>query len=279
MKWDCKFPQSNLPPSALNKLLIEFPIAAADQHLLLAILSAHKVNVDHNRVAQIVGCTPRACEERIKKLRKLAKECGYELKTPTSLESSKKGKKYSKSGKGKGKFIENEDMILYRKGIVSDDPEVKMEDDMGVKQEIMKGEFGMGDHDEYEYGCGRDMKPFLFDTNPGTRDPNILSLPYAGTAAGLGIPLGVPLEISRELLTSNCRRGTTSDFSSRGAVPLERELSGYQHHYHPAPQIRSPKIERSALSQEPAEFVEISPASKKDPIVIDDDGRGDGYDA
>lgn len=173
-------------------------------------------------------------------------------------------------------------MILYRKGIVSDDPEVKMEDDMGVKKEIVKGEFEMGGHDEYGYESSKDVKLFTkrhnmddstlrFDGNPGTRDPNVSPVPYTGIAAGLS----VPLEISREPLTSKCRGGTAFDFSSRGVVPLEREFSGYQNHYHPAPGIRSPKTELLAHGPEPAEFFEISAASKKDPIVIDDDGRGD----
>lgn len=181
-------------------------------------------------------------------------------------------------------------MILYRKGIVSDDPEVKMEDDMGVKKEIIKGEFGMGGHDEYGYESSKDVKLFIkrqnmddstlrFDGNLGTRDPNVSPVPYTGIAAGLGIPLGVPLEISCEPLISKCRGGTAFDFSSRGAVPLEREFSGYQNHYHPAPGIRPPKTERLVHDPEPAEFFEISAASKKDPIVIDDDGRGDVYGA
>lgn len=254
-------------------------IAAADQHLLLAILSAHKVNVDHNRVAQIVGCTPRACEERIKKLRKLAKECGYELKNPTSLSSGKKGRKYNKEGKGsggKGKFIDNEDMILYRKGIVFDDAEVKVEDEMRVKNEMIGREFGMGGYDGYGYGCGEDMKPFIKRQDMEDSPFLFAANPYASTAAGLGIPLGVPLEISCEPSTPNCRRGGgTFDFSSLGAARLEKELPRYPNNHHAAPKTRPPKIEHSAYGQEPAEFVEISPASKKDPIVIDDDGCGD----
>ncbi|KAF8245749.1 hypothetical protein K440DRAFT_645579 [Wilcoxina mikolae CBS 423.85] len=47
--------------------------AKADQSLLLAILSTHRITVDYTRVAAALGCTPRACEERIKKLRKAEK--------------------------------------------------------------------------------------------------------------------------------------------------------------------------------------------------------------
>lgn len=256
--------------------------------MLLAILSAHKVNVDHNRVAQIVGCTPRACEERIKKLRKLAKECGYELKTPTPLASSKKGRKYNgeKDVGGKGQFIDNEDMILYRKGIVSDDPEVKMEDGMGIKREIVKKEFGMGNYDDgYGYGCGKGVKPLIkrhmedsapsFAANPGIGSSEASSVPYASTATGLGIPLGIPLEISYESLTPSSRRGgTTFGFGNRGAVPKK----GYQNHHYSAQKIRPSKTGYSVRDQELAEFVEISPASEKDPIVIDDDSRSDVYD-
>lgn len=179
-------------------------------------------------------------------------------------------------------------MILYRKGIVSDDPEVKMEDDTGVKKEIVEGEFGVSGQDEYGYESSKDVKLFIkrqnmdnstlrFDGNPGTRDPNVSLVPYTGTVASLGIPLGVPLEISCEPLASKCRGGTAFDFSSRGAVPLERESSGYQNHNHPTPKIRAQKTERLAHGSEPVEFFEISPASKKDPIVIDDDGHGDVY--
>lgn len=32
----------------------------------------HKVTIDYASVSAIVGCTPRACEERLKKLRKLS---------------------------------------------------------------------------------------------------------------------------------------------------------------------------------------------------------------
>ncbi|KAL0635561.1 hypothetical protein Q9L58_005492 [Maublancomyces gigas] len=259
--------------------------SVADQHLLLAILSAHKVNVDHNRVAQIVGCTPRACEERIKKLRKLAKECGYELKTSTPLASEKKGRKCNKDGKGKGKFIDNEDMILYRKGIVSDDPDVKTEDGMKIKGEIIKRESSMGSYDGYEYG---DAKPFTerhmedsafsFAANQGTRYSNT---PHMSAATGVGIPFGVPLEISRESLSPSCRQGGTAfGFGSRGEVPLKRGIPGYQNHHHSSRKTRSPKTGYSARDQEPVEFVEISPASKKDPIIIDDDedSRDEDYD-
>lgn len=239
------------------------------------------MNVDHNRVAQIVGCTPRACEERIKKLRKLAKECGYELKTSTPLASEKKGRKCNKDGKGKGKFIDNEDMVLYRKGIVSDDPEVKTEDGMRIKEEIIKRESGMGSYDGYESG---DVKPFtkrqhmedptfLFAANQGT------NIPHTSTASGVGISLGVPLEISRKSWSPSYRQGETAfGFGSHGGVPPERGIPGYQNHHHSARKTRTPKTRCSARDQ-PVEFVEISPASKKDPIVIDDDdSRDEDYD-
>ncbi|PWW72683.1 hypothetical protein C7212DRAFT_366578 [Tuber magnatum] len=78
------------PDSGKHNLLLSQGIvaikwgASADQHLLLAILNAHKVTVDHAKVAGILGCTPRACEERLKKLRKLAEgwaleDCGEKV--------------------------------------------------------------------------------------------------------------------------------------------------------------------------------------------------------
>lgn len=254
--------------------------------MLLAILSAHKVTVDHNRVAQIVGCTPRACEERIKKLRKLAKECGYEVQSPTPSLSGKKVRKGGKGGKGggKGKCMDNEDMILYKKGIVSDDTEVKMEDGMRIKREMIKREFGFGGYHGYGYGYGEDVKPFikqqkmegspfLFAANTGIGDFDTSYTPYANTVTGFGIPLGVPLEVSCEPLMPSCRRGKEkSDFNS-GAIPLKKEFPRPQKYYHHTPKKRSPKIEHPVHTQEPAEFVEISPASKKDPIVINDDDR------
>ncbi|MCJ1363908.1 hypothetical protein MMC16_003017 [Acarospora aff. strigata] len=47
---------------------------AADQHLLLSILTTHDVKVDFDVVAANLGCTPRAVQERLKKLKKIAAE-------------------------------------------------------------------------------------------------------------------------------------------------------------------------------------------------------------
>ncbi|KAI9825230.1 MAG: hypothetical protein M1832_001264 [Thelocarpon impressellum] len=51
-----------------------------DQHLLLAILATHSIKLDSVRVSKMMGGerTPRAVEERFKKLRKMAKERGLE---------------------------------------------------------------------------------------------------------------------------------------------------------------------------------------------------------
>lgn len=52
----------------------------ADQHLLLAILATHHVKLDYVAVAKRLGpqCTGRAVEERLKKLKRMARECGFD---------------------------------------------------------------------------------------------------------------------------------------------------------------------------------------------------------
>ena len=53
-------------------------IGAADQKLLLTILATHDIKVDYDAVALSFGshCTPRAVQERIKKLQLIAKNDG-----------------------------------------------------------------------------------------------------------------------------------------------------------------------------------------------------------
>ncbi|KAI9850497.1 MAG: hypothetical protein M1830_007014 [Pleopsidium flavum] len=46
----------------------------ADQQLLLSILAAHEIKIDFDAVAANLGCTPRAVQERLKKLKKVAGE-------------------------------------------------------------------------------------------------------------------------------------------------------------------------------------------------------------
>lgn len=246
------------------------------------------MSVDHDRVAQIVGCTPRACEERIKKLRKLAKECGYEVQTPTPLSTGKRGRRSNKVGKisgGKGKFIDSEDMMLYRKGIVSDDSEVKMEDGMMIKGEMIKGEFGM---DGYGYGYGyEDVKPFLGQQRiegspflyPGIENPDVPSMQYVDTVTSLGDLLEAPLGTSYEIFTQSYseregRGGETPAFKNRGVVPLKKEFPRLPNYRHLTPKSRLKKTEQLIHAQEPVEFVEISPASEKDPIIINDEDHG-----
>ncbi|MCJ1426799.1 hypothetical protein MMC29_004702 [Sticta canariensis] len=48
--------------------------AAADQNLLNAIIAVHGISVDFTAVAQRLNCTPRAVQERLKKLRKMVGE-------------------------------------------------------------------------------------------------------------------------------------------------------------------------------------------------------------
>ncbi|KAI9784692.1 MAG: hypothetical protein M1816_000757 [Peltula sp. TS41687] len=84
----------------------------ADQQLLLAILSTHTIKLDHAAIAQRLGpnCTPRAVEERLKKLKKLAKENGFgkdDAPAPPSakrvkVSAASKGKKAGKPPKAEG---------------------------------------------------------------------------------------------------------------------------------------------------------------------------------
>ncbi|KAI9755050.1 MAG: hypothetical protein M1815_005215 [Lichina confinis] len=52
----------------------------ADQHLLLAILATHSVKLDYVSVAKRLGphCTGRAVEERLKKLKRMARDSGFD---------------------------------------------------------------------------------------------------------------------------------------------------------------------------------------------------------
>ncbi|KAH0534050.1 hypothetical protein FGG08_007347 [Glutinoglossum americanum] len=52
----------------------------ADQQLLLSILATHTINLNHAAIAERIGphCTPRAVVERIKKLKKMSKDGGFD---------------------------------------------------------------------------------------------------------------------------------------------------------------------------------------------------------
>ena len=66
----------------IAKKLIPSPlIGDADQQLLLSILATHAIKVDFDAIAARVGppCTPRAAQERIKKLKKMAKDRGFDV--------------------------------------------------------------------------------------------------------------------------------------------------------------------------------------------------------
>ncbi|KAI9828892.1 MAG: hypothetical protein M1819_006507 [Sarea resinae] len=53
--------------------------ATADQQLLLTIIGTQSVKVDNEAVAAQLGCTPRSVVERLKKLRKQARDEGFNL--------------------------------------------------------------------------------------------------------------------------------------------------------------------------------------------------------
>lgn len=187
--------------------------------------------------------------------------------------------------------MDDADMILYRRGIVSDDIEVKMEHGMRIKREMIRREFGMSGYGGHGYRYEEDMKPFVklqkmeddspFQFDPITSVSNVRGSPvsYANTAAGLEIPLGVPLEIAYKPLALDCRGGERYDFDHRAVKPLKKEFTRLPNRYTPSPKIPSPKVENSIRANESFEFVEISPASKKDPIIINDDDRGGACDA
>ncbi|KAH0555644.1 hypothetical protein GP486_006411, partial [Trichoglossum hirsutum] len=52
----------------------------ADQQLLLSILATHTIVLNHAAIAERIGphCTPRAVVERIKKLKKMSKDGGFD---------------------------------------------------------------------------------------------------------------------------------------------------------------------------------------------------------
>ncbi|KAI9835961.1 MAG: hypothetical protein M1837_003573 [Sclerophora amabilis] len=55
---------------------ISYAPGEADQHLLLSILQTHTIKLDHDAIAKQLGpqCTPRAVVERLKTLRRMARE-------------------------------------------------------------------------------------------------------------------------------------------------------------------------------------------------------------
>ena len=57
-----------------GRCLLTLWSGAADQQLLLNILDEHTISVNFEGVAARLGCTPRAVQERLKKLKKMASE-------------------------------------------------------------------------------------------------------------------------------------------------------------------------------------------------------------
>lgn len=85
----------------MNSDLLFPHLAEADHKLLLAIIATNAVPVDYAAVAATMGniCTPRAVQERLKKLKKVGTEkAGADL-TPSAL-TPKKVEKSAKTGAG-----------------------------------------------------------------------------------------------------------------------------------------------------------------------------------
>ncbi|MCJ1336484.1 hypothetical protein MMC09_001760 [Bachmanniomyces sp. S44760] len=123
----------------------------ANQQLLLSILAAHDIKVDFGAVAARLGCTARAVQEQLKKLKKMAKdqEDGKEIalaKTPnkgknddtptpkkrkTATPRSLKNPKTPTKSRKKG----NQDA-----GNSDDDEESGLQPYRGIKREHVNGE-------------------------------------------------------------------------------------------------------------------------------------------
>lgn len=151
-------------------------LVEADQRLLLAILSAHRVAVDHSRVAHFVGCSARACEERLKKLRRKAKDRGYDFSTAPTPEP----RHNPRARRARGRFWQS-----------NGDGAVKMQD--GRYMKLIKRE--VNDHPD-EIVIDNDDAPLInrYQEVPEPRTASVEG--FATTAMGVEIPLGVPLQVS-----------------------------------------------------------------------------------
>ncbi|KAL7273276.1 hypothetical protein RUND412_003883 [Rhizina undulata] len=257
--------------------------AEADQHLLLAILCAHKVCVDYTRVSAIIGCTPRACEERLKKLRKHAKQSGYDFGPPEKRKN--KGLPFeSKIVKGgKGKFdklaFAKEALIGKRRAAdegraeppLCDDGEVKIEPkeeavDMRIKLEAEVENFvggGIADDEAGPLMKRRKVGMATFFTDN--------AMPYASTADGVNIPLGIPLEIANTSISyasfsqlPPLKPGTLS-YSSKSPPILPPQSRTYRPNEISAPNPISAGL-RSTILPPPLMSSGTRPRS---PIIID----------
>ncbi|MCJ1267101.1 hypothetical protein MMC22_006986 [Lobaria immixta] len=95
----------------------------ADQNLLLAILSEHSISVDYAAVALRLGCTPRAVQERLKKLRKRAVEQDGEGEAVETTPVKRTGKG-AKTAKKDGKSGNTEPVAMGTKKAKKGDPKV-----------------------------------------------------------------------------------------------------------------------------------------------------------
>jgi hypothetical protein len=160
--------------------------ATADQHLLLAILATHRITVDHIRVSALLGCSPRACEERLKKLRKTAKEAGHEFTpTPAPAQTAAAGSSTSRSERKRRRSFNS---------LIGGETRTEAEE-RGVGAEV---------HDLLDDGGGESDVP-LIRKHRGRKKEKGRGRGEAGfvrTRAGVDIPLGVPLEIASQPLVA-----------------------------------------------------------------------------
>ncbi|MCJ1284257.1 hypothetical protein MMC26_003588 [Xylographa opegraphella] len=64
--------------------------AEAEKELLLAVIAQNPVPIDYVAIAAQMGCTPRAVEERMKKLKKAAKDTESEPAVAAHITSKRK---------------------------------------------------------------------------------------------------------------------------------------------------------------------------------------------
>jgi len=160
--------------------------ATADQHLLLAILATHRITVDHIRVSALLGCSPRACEERLKKLRKTAKEAGHEFTpAPAPAQAVAAGSSTSRGERKRRRSF---------KGLIGGEVRTEAEE-----REVVVEVQGLLDD-----GWEESDVP-LIRKHRGRKKEKTRGRGEAGfvrTRAGVDIPLGVPLEIASQPLVA-----------------------------------------------------------------------------
>ncbi|KAA8894509.1 hypothetical protein FN846DRAFT_912854 [Sphaerosporella brunnea] len=153
--------------------------ATADQKLLLAVISMHHIVLDSQRVSTILGCTPGACEQRLWKLRKMAKESwGMDMSPSPATPTKKPRRKKVTKNNNNNNTVHSEENYFN-----ADD------DEFAVKAE------------ESESGSAQ------------KRRKSVAAAPvYHRTLAGVKLPLGVPLEVSETPVVQMDGSSTMEDY-------------------------------------------------------------------